>query len=171
MGSAVRIFGGGHGTCRKKTDPVRVPALAQRRGEGDQVIVVDPNNVVGPKQPVQRAFEVVIDAEITAQIAAREFGEVEPTMQDRSQHAVGEAVVKLLVVVAAKSDRHVRDAVVRGGPGSASRVRPFQPNQTPPRRDSAGRIATSRPPARAPSPGIPTRLDTTTSRANSISWA
>ena len=159
---------------QEKTDPVRVPALAQRRGEGDQVIVVDPNNVVGPKQPVQRALEVVIDAEITAQIAAREFGEVEPTMQDRSQHAVGEAVIKFLVVVAAKSDRDVRDAVVtvvRGGPGSASRVRPFQPNQTPPRRDSAGRIATSRPPARVPSPGIPTRLDTTTSRANSISWA
>src|SRR6185503_15172020 len=52
--------------------------------------------------------------------------------------------------------------VVFAGPGSSSEILPLQPNQIPPRRLSAGRIATSRPPARAPPSGIPTRLDTTT---------
>src|SRR3569832_1878453 len=52
--------------------------------------------------------------------------------------------------------------VVLAGPGASSDILQLQPNQKPPRRLSAGWLATSRPPSRAPPSGIPTRLDTTT---------
>ena len=59
----------------------------------------------GREQLLQIAREEFVDAEIAAEIAAREFGEIEPVMQDRPQHAVGEAVVEFLVVVLAQIDR------------------------------------------------------------------
>ena len=89
-------------------------------------------------------------------------------MQDRPQHPVGEAVVEFLVVVLAQVDGDVGSVVLIDALGRplASATRPLQPNQRPPRRRSAARIATSRPPARALPSGTPTRLETTTSRDN-----
>ena len=56
--------------------------------------------------------EEFVDAKIAAEIAAREFGKVEPVMQDRPQHAVGEAVVEFLVVFLAQIDGGIGDIVV-----------------------------------------------------------
>src|ERR1017187_376342 len=76
------------------------------------MIVVHPHHVVRPQQFFQIAGEEFIVPEIAAEIAAGEFGEVEPVMQDRPQHTVGEAVVEFLVVVLAQTDGDVGDVVV-----------------------------------------------------------
>ena len=124
----------------------------------------------GLQQLFQIAGEIFVDAEIAGEIAAREFREIEPVMQDRPQHAVGEAVVVFLVVVLAQIDGDVGDVVVLDGLGRPriARRRPCRSSRTRRRRAacSAGR---SQPRARRPAPplsGTPTRLETTTSRAN-----
>ena len=137
----------------EEADLVVVAALAQRLGERHQMIVMHPDDIVGLQQLLEFVGEEFVDAEITAEIAAREFGEVKPVMQDRPQHAVGEAVVEFLVVVLAQIDGGVSDVVVLGDLGrdlgSLVRHPPLQPNHSPPRRRSVGRITTSSPPARA----------------------
>ncbi len=95
----------------KKSDLVDVAALAQRLRQRHQMIIMHPDHVVGPEQLLQMSGEEFIDAKIAAEIAAREFGQVEPVMQDRPQHAVGEAVVKFLVIVLAQIDGGVGDVV------------------------------------------------------------
>ena len=64
-------------------DPVLMPAIAQRLRERHQMIVVHPDDIVGPQQLVELAGEILVDANIAGQIAARELGEIEPIMQNR----------------------------------------------------------------------------------------
>ena len=79
------------------------------------MIVVNPNHVVWLQQCFELRGEILIDPEIAAEIAPGEFGKIEPVMQDRPQHAVGEAVVEFLLVVLAQVDGRVSDVVVRDG--------------------------------------------------------
>ena len=88
----------------EETDLVVVPAIAQRLGERHEMIVVHPHDIVGPQQFFRCVGEILVDAKIAAKVAAREFGKVEPIMQDRPQHAVGETVVEFLVVVLGQID-------------------------------------------------------------------
>src|SRR6185437_2827810 len=67
----------------EKADAISVPALAQRFGEGHQVIIMHPDDIVRPEQLFQVTREVIVDADITAQIASREFSEVDAIVQDR----------------------------------------------------------------------------------------
>ena len=60
-----------------------MPALAQCLGERNQVIIMHPDEVIRPEHLVQLAREVIIDTQITAQIPARELGEIDAVMQDR----------------------------------------------------------------------------------------
>ena len=119
----------------EETDLVVVPAIAQRLGQRDQMIVMHPHDVVGLQQCFEVTGEILVDAEIAAEIAAGEFGEIEPIMQDRPQHTIGEAVVEFLVVILAEIDGGevmlscVMDFTVRG---ISSATRPLQPNHRPP---------------------------------------
>ena len=99
---------------KEESDLVLVPALAQRLGQRHQVIVVHPDYVVGTQQLFQIFGEEFVDAEIATEIAAREFGEVEPVMQNRPQHAVSETVIEFLVIVLAQVDGGVSGIVVLG---------------------------------------------------------
>ncbi len=103
----------------EESDLVDVAAIAQRFGERHQMIVVHPDYIVGTQQLLEILGEEFVDAEITAEIAPREFGEIEPVMQNRPQHAVGEAVVEFLVVILAQIDGGVGDVVVLDDPGRA----------------------------------------------------
>ena len=78
-----------------------------------------PHDVVGSEQRLQAPGEKFVDAKVAAEIAAREFGKVEPVMQDRPQHPIGEAVVEFLVVVLAQIGGGVSDVVVLDDPGRA----------------------------------------------------
>ena len=50
----------------EETDLVLVPALAQRLGQRNQMIVVHPHHVVGPQQLLEIAGEEFIDTKIAA---------------------------------------------------------------------------------------------------------
>src|SRR5690606_30723491 len=64
----------------------------------EEMIVVHPDDVVWPQNLVQFIGEMLVDAQIAAEVTAREFRKIEPVMQDRPQHAVGEAVVIFVVI-------------------------------------------------------------------------
>ena len=99
----------------EETDLVAVPAVAQRLGQRNQMIVVHPYDVVGFQQCFEVTGEILVYPEIAAEIASREFGEIEPIMQDRPQHTVGKAVVEFLVVILAKIDSGIGNVFVRDG--------------------------------------------------------
>ena len=58
------------------------------------MIVVHPNDVIGLKKRFEVTGEILVYSEVAAKIASRQFGEIEPIMQDRPQHTIGEAVVE-----------------------------------------------------------------------------
>ena len=157
---------------QEEADAIGMAAPPQRGGDRDQVVVVNPDQIVLVDHLFQFGGEVLVDAEIAAQIAAREFREIKPVMQDRPQHAIGEAVVIFLIVVVREIGDDILDVLVldrsRFPASSVAATLPLQPSQTPPFCCSVGRSATSSPPARlAPSPaGTETLLETTTNRAN-----
>ena len=96
---------------QEKTDLVLVAALAQRLGEGQEMIIVHPDHVVRQQHLLQFIGEMIVDAQIAGQIAAREFREIEPVMQDRPQHAVGEAVVIFVVILLRQVGHDIRNVV------------------------------------------------------------
>ena len=100
------------GNVQEVADPVLVAARAQRLGERDQVIVVHPDEIVGAQHLVELVGEMLVDAHVAGEIAARELGLIEAIVQDRPEHPVGEAVVVFLVVVGAEAGDDVVDIVV-----------------------------------------------------------
>ena len=64
----------------------------------DQVVVVDPHQVVGRQQRRQPLREQAVDAAVAVDVAAVEVGQVEPVVEHRPQHAVGVAQVVRVVV-------------------------------------------------------------------------
>src|SRR5215471_7654903 len=59
--------------------------------------------------------EILVDAEIATKVSAREFGQIEPIVEDRPEHAVREPIIEFLVVVLTQIDRGIRDVVVCDG--------------------------------------------------------
>src|SRR5262249_52839046 len=51
-----------------------------------------------------------MDAEVATEIAAAELCKVEPVMEDRPKHTVGEAVVIFLEILLRKIGQHIREA-------------------------------------------------------------
>src|SRR4029077_3633847 len=87
------------GNMEEEADPVLVAKLAQRLGERYQVIVMNPDQIVGLDQLMQLPGEGVVDPQVSAEIAMSEFGALELIMQDRPQHAVRKPAVIFLVVL------------------------------------------------------------------------
>jgi hypothetical protein len=111
-----------HRDVQKKTDPVGVAAPSQRVRDRDQVIVVHPDQVVLPDYFFELGREMIIDPEISAEIPTRELGEIKPVMQNRPQHAVGEAVVIFLNLCGTSCHRRPSFVVRPGAPASRHRV-------------------------------------------------
>jgi hypothetical protein len=58
-------------------------AVAQQLGERNEMIIVYPDYIIGTQPIGDLIGKMHIDAPIAAQIAAREFCEVETVMEDR----------------------------------------------------------------------------------------
>ena len=101
--------------------------------------------------------EMPVHPEIAGQVAAGELGQVDPVMQDRPQHAIGEAVVIFLVVLLGQIGDDISVPLLARSAAvatlSASTTLPLQPNQTLGMFLSTGASATSRPPARGVAAG------------------
>ena len=110
---------GGHDLRRRQRDVQEEPhaLLAAQRpqlgGQWDQVVVVDPYQVVGPQQGGQPVGDQAVDAAIAIDLAPVQVGQVEPVMEHRPQHAVGVAQVIGVVIGLRQVDRGQR-----GGPGT-----------------------------------------------------
>jgi hypothetical protein len=83
---------------KEEADAVGMAATAQRVRDRDQVIVMDPDEVVGLDDLFELVGEKIVHPHVSGEITPRELGEIEPKMQDRPQHSVGETVVVFLII-------------------------------------------------------------------------
>ena len=83
----------------KKSQRIGVTALPQLGGHGDQVIIVDPNNVVRSQNFRKLVGEVAVHAKIAGEVAPREFGQIDVIVQNRPENAIGETIVVFLVIL------------------------------------------------------------------------
>jgi hypothetical protein len=100
------------GDMEEEADPVAKPVLAQLHAQWDQMIIVDPDEVVGLDQRRHRAGEALVDPLIAAAEAAVIFGIVDPIVEQRPQGAVGVAVIIFVDILLLEVDRRGGDALV-----------------------------------------------------------
>lgn len=101
-----------HRDVKKEPDAVSMTASPQRVGDRDEVIIVNPDHVVGFDDLFEFRGETVIDAEIATQIAAGKLGEIKAVMEDWPQHPIGKAVVIFLVIFPREIGDDIFDVVV-----------------------------------------------------------
>ena len=63
---------------------------------------------------MQLLRKMIVDPQIAREVAAGEFGEIDTIVQDRPQHAVGEAIVVFLEVLLGEIGDDVFDLVAHG---------------------------------------------------------
>ena len=102
---------GRQGGVEEEAHPVREAEPPQFLGEGNQMVIVGPDHVVGAQQAGQLAGEFRVDAPIAGVISAVEIDQIDAVMEQRPERRVGEAVVILLVVAFAE---------IHGGAGKPS---------------------------------------------------
>jgi len=99
----------------EKPDPVGMASPPQGVGDRDQVIVVDPDQIVIRDDFLEFGRKVIVDPEISAEVPPRKLGEVQPIMQDRPQHPIGETVIVFLKLVFSQVGDDVFDVLVLDG--------------------------------------------------------
>ena len=92
-------FRGGERHVEKKSQRIGVTALPQLGGHGDQMIVVDPDNVVRSQNFRKLVGEMAVHAKIAGDVAPREFGHVDVVVQNRPENAVGKTIVIFFVIL------------------------------------------------------------------------
>ena len=81
------------GDVQKEADTVFATDGAQFRGQRNQVIVVNPDQVIGLEQCFQLARKQLIDAPVSAQMSRFEMRQIQPIVEYRPQHAIGIAAI------------------------------------------------------------------------------
>ncbi len=76
-------FRGWERYVQKKADAIGVAPLAKLISERDEVIVVGPKQIVRPDDLGQLVGKMLVDAEISAEIAPGKLREIDAVMQDR----------------------------------------------------------------------------------------
>ena len=74
---------------QEKADRLGPVQLAQLFGKRDQMIVVDPDEVLRQQHRRQGARKHSVDAQISGEITPRELDERAAAMEQRPEHAVG----------------------------------------------------------------------------------
>ena len=100
---------------QEKTDPVGVASPPQCVRDRDQVIVVDPDEIVTLDDFLKLGRKVIVDPEIPAEVPERKLGEVEPIVQYRPQHPIGETVIVFLIIMLSQIGDDVFDVLVLDG--------------------------------------------------------
>jgi hypothetical protein len=72
------------------------PCLDRQRKEK---VIVNLDDILGPKQGSQRSRESMVDPEGTVQLVPLDLNEIESVMVERSQGAVGEASIVLVIIL------------------------------------------------------------------------
>src|SRR5712692_4918249 len=100
---------------QEKPDPVGMAPPPQRVRDRDQMIIMDPDQIVMRDDFFEFGRKVIIDAEISAEVAPRKLGEVQPIMQNRPQHPIGEPVIVFLIIMFSQVGDDVFDVLVLDG--------------------------------------------------------
>src|SRR6187200_56416 len=96
-------FGRGKWNMQEKAHPVVMAALAQCIRDGDQMVIMDPDQIVFRDDLFELSRKTIINPEISAEVPGRELCEIEPVMQDWPQYSVGNAAVIFVKVLVRQS--------------------------------------------------------------------
>lgn len=118
------------------------------------MVIMNPDDVVGPKKLVQFRGKALVDPHIAAEVAAGEFRQVQPVMQDRPEHAVGISIVVFLKIFLGEVGQHIRLMAVLDGADAHVRCggdppAPAKPDTGMPLQDRADRDCEAARPASA----------------------
>ncbi len=94
---------------KEETDAVADAELAASFGEGNQVIVVDPNDVVRFEQRFQFLRQHRVDPSVTFVLLPVVPRQVDPVVKDRPQRGIGKSTVILVVILLGEAHRGVGD--------------------------------------------------------------
>ena len=97
---------------QEEPDAIAVAAATHRVGDRDEMVVMDPDQIIFLDDLFELGGKMIIDLEISAEIPARELGKVDPVMQDWPQHAIGKAVVVFVKAFLRKIGNHIFDIVM-----------------------------------------------------------
>src|SRR5215813_907219 len=100
---------------QEKSDPAGAPSPPQGVRDGNQVIVMDPDEIVVLNNFFELCRKMIIDPKISTEIPQRKLGEVQPIMQNRPQHTISEAIVIFLVVVLRQIGDNIFNILVPNG--------------------------------------------------------
>ena len=95
---------------QKEADALLATERTQFSRQGDEVIVVHPDDVVVLQQRFELAREHPVHALVASEIAGVEVGQIKAVVKHRPEHAVGVTLVVGVVVVAVEIHRCQRDA-------------------------------------------------------------
>ena len=93
-----------------EADAVLHAQHAQLDRQRDQVVVVDPDDVVGPQHRLQQRGEAPVHTDVLLEIARFELRKVEAVVEHGPQHGIG--VAQIVPVVLGLGERHGDDASV-----------------------------------------------------------
>ncbi len=99
------------GNVKEEADRIVEAPRPQLARQGDQVIVVDPDHVVGLEQLRQMVREERVDPQVAREVRSAELGEVDAVVEDRPEHTVGETGVVFLVVRGRQRRHDIGDVV------------------------------------------------------------
>jgi hypothetical protein len=83
----------------EEADRARYVELPEIGGEGNELIIVHPDRVVGLKQRRHLLRETLVDAEVDGFGAGAEVGDVKPVVEEGPQAAVGKAEIIAFVLL------------------------------------------------------------------------
>jgi hypothetical protein len=78
---------------QEEANPVGNPQIPESGSKGDQMIVMDPDKVVGAQKRLEGSRKPLINTEIPVRVLPFDMQEIKPEMADRPKSAVGEACV------------------------------------------------------------------------------
>ena len=100
------------GNVQEESDAVLDAEAAKLGGERNQVIVLNPDDVVGLQLRGEHAGEERIDAEIAGDVLVLEVGEIEPVVKQRPEGAIGEAGVVFVDIALGQVDEGKLDVAL-----------------------------------------------------------
>ena len=109
VGHRGQYIGRRAGNVEEEADRIDAAARPEFARQRHQMIVVNPDDVVLLDDRFELIGEQAVDAHVAALVGARIFLQIDPIVQDRPQHPVGEAVVIFLVIGLGEVDDRVFD--------------------------------------------------------------
>ena len=97
------------GDVQEEADAVDDTETAQLGGERDEMIVMDPDQIVGLEQRGQLLGKDAVDPLIPFIGGTAEIREADPIVEQRPEHAIGEADVEILIVIGIEVDGGIGD--------------------------------------------------------------